>query len=321
MRRLVKVVCPCATGWSKVPGIFFNPGVCPVMRFVLLIPAITALGITGCQVPPPVTSIPTTGPTTGPTTTIPAASSTSDTAVDTAIDDSTSTSDGFGADITVAETVSPAAQTPSEESTTSDETQGDATLQPETAEQPAEAPVTELADAPVQTPGETSGDGSQATGEDSHSEVGSVAPVSAPVSVGDDAAQPATDPVATADSAAETVAPDSEMTGDATATELALAAPPPPPPPPPPPELAPEALIGFDAPALQQRLGDADFKRREGSVETWQYRFQTCVVDYFLYPENADPAVRNWAWRSPVIGGRLDAKACRRALAERDQNS
>ena len=41
----MKVVCPSPIGWSKVPGIFLNPGVCPVMRFAFLIPAITQLSI------------------------------------------------------------------------------------------------------------------------------------------------------------------------------------------------------------------------------------------------------------------------------------
>ena len=130
---------------------------------------------------------------------------------------------------------------------------------------------------------------------------------------------------------AEPVDPDTAQDGDTSpaTTELALAAPPPipptlptpPSPPPPPPELAPQDLVGLNTFELQQRLGDADFTRREGPVETWQYRFQTCVVDYFLYSGTAGPAVRSWAWRPPVIGGRLDATACRRDLAGRDRSS
>ena len=103
--------------------------------------------------------------------------------------------------------------------------------------------------------------------------------------------------------------------------DLALAAPlpppPPPPPQPPPPELAPSSLIGIPIPILQSRLGKADFTRTEGAVETWQYRFETCVVDYFLVVDSGSARVVSWAWRAPVIGAQVDERACRRALAGR----
>ena len=119
-------------------------------------------------------------------------------------------------------------------------------------------------------------------------------------------------PTATAEERAEQELP---QTGD-----LAMAAPPPPPPPPPP-ELAPSSLIGISIPMLQSRLGEADFTRNEGGVETWQYRFDTCVVDYFLIVESGAATVVSWAWRAPVIGASVDKTACRRALAGRNAAS
>ena len=103
--------------------------------------------------------------------------------------------------------------------------------------------------------------------------------------------------------------------------DLAMAAPPPPPPPPPPPELAPSSLVGISVPMLQSRLGEADFTRTEGEVETWQYRFETCVVDYFLVVDSDTAKIVSWAWRAPVIGAQVDKTACRRALAGRDSAS
>ena len=103
-------------------------------------------------------------------------------------------------------------------------------------------------------------------------------------------------------------------------TELAMAAPPPPPPPPPP-ELTPSSLVGLSEAALRTRLGAADFTRREGQMETWQYRLEMCVVDYFLSPKGGGREIVSWAWRSPMVGESIDALACRRALAARDDSS
>ena len=72
---------------------------------------------------------------------------------------------------------------------------------------------------------------------------------------------------------------------------------------------------------LRSRLGEADFTRTEGEVETWQYRFETCVVDYFLIVDSDAAMVGSWAWRAPVIGAQVDETACRRALAGRDSAS
>ena len=72
---------------------------------------------------------------------------------------------------------------------------------------------------------------------------------------------------------------------------------------------------------LRSRLGEADFTRTEGEAETWQYRFETCVVDYFLVVDSDTAKIVSWAWRAPVIGALVNETACRRALADRDTAS
>ena len=134
------------------------------------------------------------------------------------------------------------------------------------------------------------------------------------------------EPVATEASAEQAAAPEPEATEPSDGTlpetgDLAMAAPPPPPPPPPPPELVPSSLVGTSVPMLRSRLGEADFTRGEGEMKTWQYRFDTCVVDYFLLAEGDVARVVGWAWRAPVIGVEIDETACRRALAGRDSAS
>lgn len=331
----MKVVCPSPIGWSKVPGIFLNPGVCPVMRFAFLIPAITALGLAGCQVPPPVTTTPVTTPATASVsapTTAPISASTTAQSTAPATPD-TSTASETGADI-VMETD---AQTSLDDSTANQPV----TNQP-AGNQPVAVPdaaATEAASPEVASPAGASPAGDEVVSSTQESVGETIAPDDGGQEATPEAeidaqaaAEPESEPKAepapqvTSEAGAEPVepgaAPGAEIADKAppATTELALAAPPPPPPPPPP-ELAPQALIGLDPAGLQQRLGEADFKRREGPVETWQYRFPACVVDYFLYPDAANPAVRNWAWRSPVIGGRFDIMACRRALAGRDSAS
>ena len=259
------------------------------MRFAFLIPAITALGITGCQVPPAVTGTapapeisgvtpPATPPTTPPVTpaVTPPATPAPTILVTPAVPATPNTSPA------VNQTASSAALPDTDIKAIvqdMDNAMAADGLSPDASDPPAD-------DTPEVTSQQT-------------------------ITAG-----------AAEDLTAETVNPDAGGTDGAApaTTDLALAVPPPPPPPPPP-ELAPQDLVGLNLLELQHRLGEADFTRREGAVETWQYRFQTCVVDYFIGAEISGPAVRSWAWRSPVIGGSLDATACRRELAGRDSAS
>lgn len=313
------------------------------MRFFFLIPAITALGVAGCQMPPQTAATP-------PAREVAA----------TTVQDNMTKVTSPTSDTQPLQSVLEPAETEAETETTAPQPDADgSTGNTEMAMLgDADAPVPETAmasdtleetvplgepDAPEKTdaglPVIDPDDGDATAPEP----VGDTAAVEEPADIAT-SSQPATTPAPstptetamppvpqdasnsdhdTADMESE---PATDTEEDMLGTELALAAPPPPPPsppppptpPPPPPELDPQDLIGLDASSLESRLGEADFRRLEGVVETRQYRFTACVVDYFLYPEDSVTAVRNWAWRSPVIGRSLDATACRQALAERD---
>ena len=310
------------------------------MRFVFLIQAIAALGIAGCQIPPPVATAPQDAtpaaiPAATPapkTDTLASAASGDDTLSDTDVDAlTTDDSDRSAAaepaaeittpEIAMAETVEADRDMPTtpepEPAEPGSKSEPAAETPPPGDDPDAPAPMvtemvleSDMADPPA--------DGDRAAEVIAPADVAPLAPTpeddtpSAPVSTVTGEIDADTDPQDAEPSAED---------GTAT-TELALVAPPPPPPPsPPPPELAPQALVGLDTPGLRARLGEADFKRREGPVETWQYRFRTCVIDYFIQAGDAGPTVRGWAWRSPVIGSALDAETCRRALAGRDRDS
>jgi hypothetical protein len=55
---------------------------------------------------------------------------------------------------------------------------------------------------------------------------------------------------------------------------------------------APAQLVGLDADQLDRLLGPADFKRSDGPAELRQYRDTECIIDLFLYPDDASGAYR-----------------------------
>ena len=76
----------------------------------------------------------------------------------------------------------------------------------------------------------------------------------------------------------------------------------------------PTKIIGFATPILVQNLGSANMVRKEGSIEVWQYRFGSCVVDFFFYPidEAASQLIlKAWDMRSTIMGVRLNRGSCR----------
>ena len=76
----------------------------------------------------------------------------------------------------------------------------------------------------------------------------------------------------------------------------------------------PTKIIGFATPILVHNLGSANMVRKEGSIEVWQYRFGSCVVDFFFYPvdEGASQLIlKTWDMRSTIMGVRLDRGSCR----------
>ena len=76
----------------------------------------------------------------------------------------------------------------------------------------------------------------------------------------------------------------------------------------------PTKIIGFATPVLVHNLGSANMVRKEGLIEVWQYRFGSCVVDFFFYPvdEGASQLIlKTWDMRSTIMGVRLDRGSCR----------
>jgi hypothetical protein len=76
----------------------------------------------------------------------------------------------------------------------------------------------------------------------------------------------------------------------------------------------PTEIIGFATPILIHNLGSANMVRKEGPIEVWQYRFGSCVVDFFFYPvdEGASGLIlKTWDMRSTIMGDRLDRDSCR----------
>ena len=76
----------------------------------------------------------------------------------------------------------------------------------------------------------------------------------------------------------------------------------------------PAKIIGFATPILVHNLGSANMVRKEGPIEVWQYRFRSCVVDFFFYPvdEGASRLIlKTWDMRSTIMGDRLDRDSCR----------
>ena len=76
----------------------------------------------------------------------------------------------------------------------------------------------------------------------------------------------------------------------------------------------PTKIIGFATPILIHNLGSANMVRKEGPIEVWQYRFGSCVVDFFFYPvdEGASGLIlKTWDMRSTIMGDRLDRDSCR----------
>ena len=76
----------------------------------------------------------------------------------------------------------------------------------------------------------------------------------------------------------------------------------------------PTKIIGFATPILVHNLGSANMVRKEGSIEVWQYRFESCVVDFFFYPVDKGASqliLKTWDMRSTIMGDRLDRVSCR----------
>ncbi len=66
----------------------------------------------------------------------------------------------------------------------------------------------------------------------------------------------------------------------------------------------PRRLAGLGPAGVTAILGRPDFRRRDGTAELWRYRHESCALDIFLYPPEADaggqPRVHHFAARSRI---------------------
>lgn len=84
----------------------------------------------------------------------------------------------------------------------------------------------------------------------------------------------------------------------------------------PPREEDPEKLLGLDAAALQDLLGDPTLVRRDGDAEVWQYRASACVLDLFIYGD--DKRVEHVELRDREGGAADGIRACFAAMLNGD---
>jgi hypothetical protein len=88
------------------------------------------------------------------------------------------------------------------------------------------------------------------------------------------------------------------------------------------PPFRPKAMIGSSSIILVRDLGIATMIRQEGPIEIWQYRFATCVVDFFFYPVSQGSSqliIKDWDMRSAVIGDRVNEGKCLVAMDQHHQ--
>ncbi|ARJ66240.1 hypothetical protein WV31_11520 [Magnetospirillum sp. ME-1] len=88
--------------------------------------------------------------------------------------------------------------------------------------------------------------------------------------------------------------------------------------PPAPGTMAPAALKGMSAGAVQRALGRPGFVRRDPPAEIWQYRVKVCTLDLFLYEEKGRMVVAHYAVRAPNGGFMGDMACLDEVLARRD---
>ena len=83
--------------------------------------------------------------------------------------------------------------------------------------------------------------------------------------------------------------------------------------------VTPESLVGQTADAVNARLGQPSFARRDGPSTIWQYRGTGCVLDLFLYraDPSAAPVVDHAELRPLPANGPRPDPACLDALLAR----
>jgi hypothetical protein len=83
------------------------------------------------------------------------------------------------------------------------------------------------------------------------------------------------------------------------------------------PKFYPSNTMGWPKQDLIQILGHADYIRRDGDGEVHQYKLDTCILDFTLFPVNGTIEVIAWHGRSRIQHMNIDANACYENLASR----
>ncbi len=79
----------------------------------------------------------------------------------------------------------------------------------------------------------------------------------------------------------------------------------------------PANIMGWQKQELINVLGNADYIRRDGAGEVHQYKLETCIVDFTLYPVNGRVEIIAWHGRSRIQHNNINADACYQDLAHR----
>lgn len=79
----------------------------------------------------------------------------------------------------------------------------------------------------------------------------------------------------------------------------------------------PANIMGWQKQELINVLGNADYIRHDGAGEVHQYKLETCIVDFTLYPVNGRVEIIAWHGRSRVQHNNINADACYQDLAHR----
>ena len=90
-----------------------------------------------------------------------------------------------------------------------------------------------------------------------------------------------------------------------------------PPPAPTVPKFYPANTMGWQKTELVQVLGNADYIRRDGEGEVHQYKLETCIIDFTLFPKSGHIEIIAWHGRSRIQHQNIDAEACYENLASR----
>ncbi|MGB1964076.1 MAG: hypothetical protein ACPIDZ_03255 [Candidatus Puniceispirillales bacterium] len=83
------------------------------------------------------------------------------------------------------------------------------------------------------------------------------------------------------------------------------------------PKFYPANTMGWQKQELINILGQADYIRRDGAGEVHQYKLESCIVDFTLYPVNGRVEIIAWHGRSRIQNQNINATACYQDLASR----